>query len=382
MIQVIVNNFQSIEEAKFKVEGLTLIVGESCQGKSACLRALQSACTNRFKAGQVKFGEDHATIRVKVPESNSVLTVIRSWNGGSPTIKLGEKTFSKLGRTLPKEVNEFLNLGSIDFNGEVYSCNFHSQFQKPLLLEYSQQKVMELLSASSALDDLKETKGVLLLERNKNKGAISAVDSILKQTSAEIFTLKEKLSLIEPICISFNSYTEDLQSVEDRISKCESILNNVADLKTLSLQQDLLESILECKANYDDNIRDVNQVSILISKLEELNNLLNKEVILEDIIASYDEEIYSRINKLNLIVDLLSEIDSLDSKEEELKKLVELLEQHKEVTDKIKDLGIKRYQLSELSSNLSSLSILSDKELSLKAIVEDNICPICGNKVK
>ena len=139
MPNFIIRNFQAIKEAKLKVEGLTLLLGESSSGKSSCLRAIFAASNNRFKNGQVRYGQDHATVKIQMPDSDKVFTAIRPWTG-SVKMKLDNEEFDRIGRSVPSQVEEFFNFGTIDVGADKFHLSFHDQFQKPLLLEFFSTK--------------------------------------------------------------------------------------------------------------------------------------------------------------------------------------------------------------------------------------------------
>lgn len=381
MIQFIINDFQSISDARLKVDGITVIVGESNQGKSACLRAIQAACTNRFKAGQVKQGKDQALIKIKTPESDEVLSVARSWSGGSPKMKLGGRVYSKLGRTLPSEISDFLKLGFFDFNGEQYSCNFHSQFQKPLLLEYSQQKVMELLSASTSLDDLKECKEYLMSERAKNKGAIQVVDSIIEETLFKQKEVQLKIDEVKPLVDEFSVVYDNYQALVEQYSTTQELLDSVDSYE-------MLTKVSYNLAQITDIYESLNKVKFLLSIIEQLENsriLLSKfdykSRIYFEYISLYDPDQDTNYRNVAELVELVETIYVQDRKLEQLIKKCELCSEYLKVKDSIQDIGNKKYDVRELESKHEYYKIVEHNENELLKIVEQNICPICGNKV-
>lgn len=382
MIQTIINNFQSIKEAKIKVEGMTLLVGESSQGKSACLRALQAACTNRFKAGQVRHGEDHALIRIKVPESNDVLSVLRPWAGGSPKIKLGSLEFSKLGRTLPSQVTNYLNLGFLDVSGESYSCNFHSQFQPPLLLAYSQPKVMELLSASTALDDLKEAKEVLMEQRSINKGAIAAVESIINNTIRDIVPVDLTVSKLTPLVSELTEVSDILTEVESKESIIASLKQYIQEIHFISSKQQVLEELSIMEVTFDTINSRCEALDSLQSLLSE-DTLLNAKLdIIQDIVDTYDEELESSIARVDLLSELRNTFTVCSNSEQILYKKLELINSIIDVDTYLNGTSRVRYAaFSELTSLKSQYDILSSREEVLLEVVDKHICPVCGSHV-
>ena len=196
-MDIIIKNFQAISSAKFRFEGFGLIVGQSSSGKSACMRAINAAAHNRFKNKQVKYGEEEAEILIRTEANEPVITAIRP-RTGSIIYKRGNDKFTKVNRTIPLEIDSQLNLGVIDMDAKKHSLHFHMQFQKPLLLEYSNKKLLEILSASKAFDDLNVLKEFLTDKRSQLKGGFTAVSSIISENNVNISSTKKYLETNKP----------------------------------------------------------------------------------------------------------------------------------------------------------------------------------------
>lgn len=381
MFQFIVKDFQSIDLAKLSVDGLTLVVGESCSGKSALLRALQSACTNRFKSGQVQYGKEQAVVAIKVPESEEALNVIRSNKGGSPTMKLGGKSFTKTARTIPLEVSQFLNMEPLQINGEVYYPNFHSQFQKPLLLEYSQAKVMELLSASSSLDDLKLLKDFVLLERNKVKGAVIGVDSIISDTNKSLEKVSQEIEDLEPIvtkAVEISNKVTVTDTSLDSLSELAGLYAGFANLSDkvilLNSKYDTYSKLLELNSKLEA----LQELSLNKDKLNNLSSQVDVLTKLQQITILNTEQLLSKLQALQEIQSELLEIvlhsSSFDRFTGVLQSIVKFsmdIEQTNKTLDKVEDLKRILYVHSNIRRSIQ------DKV----DVVENHICPICKNKI-
>ena len=384
MIQAIISDFQSIINAKLQVEGVTLIIGESNEGKSACLRALQAACTNRFKAGQVRFDQDHATIRIKVPESPDILTVQRSWNGGSPLIKLGSRTFSKLGRTLPKEVAQYLNLGYLECSGEQYSCNFHPQFQKPLLLEFSQQKVMEMLSASSALDDLKELKECVMVDRASNKGAISGVESIISNTRESISHANDVLEVFQPLAADFDIKVDSYEVNESILQHIDEFISLLSSVELILKKEQLLQqlsttvtAILELSQQLDDLEALVSATGLYCNTATHENTLFLAVPVCQSLSL-----VSSQIDDCVYLQEVLGSLESKSEAQSSLESTLTVLSKGITLEDNVLETNNNLYHLQDLFTNLSILTSFTARECELLKVVEEHLCPVCGNKVE
>lgn len=384
MPNFIVRNFQAISEARLRVEGLTLLVGESSSGKTACFRAIFAATNNRFKNGQVKNGQDSAVVKIQLPDSPDVFTAIRPW-AGSIKMALGNERFDKIGRTLPHQIDEFFNFGTLDVGGEKFSLNFHDQFQKPLLLEFSQQRVMEILSASKGIDDLNFAKDTIQDLRVQNKGAFKAVDAILSEAKSNLSDAKSKVELYKPLN----------DSLEQSWSKSINLHDNLDRLHVLSEYFDSV-ALVESKISY------LQRLFSLASKLDSLST----ESKSLDVLSVWMVQLVAmgiREDKLQTKCSILSKIESIDisavtSKLCQLSSLQEFLtmsfdtsilegrisickslEKNKSVSDRVRSTG---QRLDNLKDSLSQLDTVSVRIQELNRVVVDHICPVCHSKVE
>lgn len=381
MLDFIVNDFQSLTDVKIRVEGLTLLVGESSSGKSACLRALYAATNNRFRNGQVQYGKDHSTVKVRVPESSDILTVVRPYSG-SVSMKLGNQTFSKLGRTIPQQVSQFLNLGSLELADDKYSLTFHDQFQKPLLLEYSQKKVMELLSASKSLDDLNLCKDVTQKARQENKGAFKAVDAILTETKESLSLVKTKVEALLPL-------QEKLSALEDLFISLdleqEMLLDLDTLLKELRTQETLLSlsnSVLDLSKSLcgiDTELQDYKLLKSQLLLLGEVNQDISLRSALLD---KCDLELVSSVECLSKLSAYLSTSTILSADIERTKSKVDSLKEIVSVQTESTLLGTNVSNLYLLQSYLSQQEALSSSIEDLSNVLENKLCPLCHSKLE
>ena len=205
MIKLRATNFQSIKDAEIDVDGFTLLVGETSAGKSAFLRSLVASTCNKFRSGFVRYGEKE--LGTSFEADGHTFTTSKSDNGGT-TMVLDDTTFTKMGRDVPKEIADFLNIGNLEVSDSKFNLNVHPQFQKPLLLEFSQKKVMEILSTSKGLTDLKTAQSLLTSKRSEVKGSITATDRLREDTSRSLEQSVAKMSKVkEP----FLSYQKDYE---------------------------------------------------------------------------------------------------------------------------------------------------------------------------
>lgn len=333
-MQAIIKDFQSIEEVKLNIKGFTLLIGESNQGKSATLRALRAAITNRFRSGQVRNGEQQAEVGIKFSDGEPILRVVKP-EGGSATMKLGSSVFSKLGRTVPKEVADVCNMECIGDDG--YNLNFHEQFESPMLLEFSQAKVMELLSDSEGLRDLNICKGGLLDKRSENKGAFVSLDAILSR-------LKNDQDRLDSVLVRYGGVYDELCAVE-------------LEYGGICSELECIQGLSEC---IKEDVGYVDRIAALRAIIEHLEDIPE------------DGGMYATL------IGLRGEFKVLDRKVLKMSNLVKRLDTGIEYLVGVKD------EVSCIDSlvDLRSRVVEYDNRVSeLDGFVNGGICPICGNKV-
>jgi DNA repair ATPase RecN len=308
MVQFIVRDYQAVKEAKVTVNGITVIRGASNGGKSSFFQAIEAANTNRFKAGCVRYGSSYSEVKEKFDDSPNVLTVQRK-ETGSPLMKLANQSWSKLNRDLPNEVLDFTRFGSVQVSPtEKYSLNFFNQFQKPLLMEFTQKKVMEILSVSKASEDRNKLQKEIDLRRAKNRGAFDSIDAVLTETKVAIALNDDLLKDLEPLTQA-EVYVE---SIYDLLKKEES-LNK---LKSLIVATDIISRELAEYRNYLSLADDIEKLNSSVVNLETLydsikkNKILCSELELLKQIKLYSGEVECKSKSLS---DLNSLFDSLQN---------------------------------------------------------------------
>ena len=207
--QCVVRNFLAAKEVKFSIRGFTILKGESSSGKSSSLKALYAACTNTFSPSQVRWHSDSATIKIRFKENEPILTVVRT-RKGSPTMQFNGKEYSKIARSVPKEIEDYLNIGFIQVGNEKYCLNFFTQFQPPLLHVFSQRRIAEILSSSAALDDYNAVIKSLANRREQLKGSFNSIDTLMTEIKERIqpnkIRIDKEKSLQESLTEAYKEY--------------------------------------------------------------------------------------------------------------------------------------------------------------------------------
>ena len=278
MSQFIIKNFQADKEVKLETHGLTIIKGISSSGKSSSLKAIQAAVTNRFGSQQVRFGETHADVAIRWDKEGPILRVQRYAEGGSPIMSLNKKTYSKLNRNLPIEVESYNNLGIVSIGSDKFYLNFISQFQPPLLINFSHKKVMEILSASKGVDDYNIVSKRMATLRLLNRGKFQSTDTLISNKKEQLSSLNKQYQYKEPLFSKIKTLYDNYTTLQSECSKLEESSQFLLQkkelenrLRVLTRKKELLDKVEGLLSSQSALSQSENTVSETISIIIQLN---------------------------------------------------------------------------------------------------------------
>lgn len=415
MVQLQVENYQSIKKAVLSIEGLTIVKGASNSGKSSVFKAFYSAVFNRFRGGCVRFGEDVCKVKIKYSDSDNILAVERSAAGASPRMALGNKDkgyirFDKLNREVPVEIREFHNFGKIkaSTSDDVY-LNFTPQFAPPLLIQFTPRKIAELLATSQASQDMLKAKKVLDADNLYLKGAFENLNSVISETKSQVHTKNLALSRFKNAS-KVEKALKNLEVAEERLVNLEALQTllerKYADSKRL-VNLEALQTVL------GEAVKSVNKYNTIYELLEEfkcataLNHSLVKlkklsSTVSEAKLLSKEFEFRSELvyemkilcsfrKKLELCQSVLEKRDSLNRVEGSFQlysTMVELVKDQNllkrstlawEKVTEVSKLNLKLGNIVELIEVIKSLNLHNKDLETLLDSQKRGVCPFCGH---
>lgn len=432
-ILTVVKNYQSVKEAKINISGLTVLRGESNAGKSSYLKALYAATHNRFRIGCIRYGEEFTEIKIGTSDSPYMMTVKRR-ETGSPRISLihrknpeDRQSWSKLNRDLPNEILEFLNFGFVNVsNSEKFDLNFFSQFQPPLLVGFSQKKIMDILSASKSVDDLNIVRKEIDIRRTKNSGAYENMSAVITETKANLAITEmhindlKGLDKVEPLIQKFKSLEEKKQQLallKERIDEYKVLKKQIKALETLQEFLERKEQLLQRKLRLQSLKSYVNQTQTLSKLTSAYSKLIDLAAIYKDLtdrsvkclylrteidyyfdlkkdvskrsevynkyfeLLSQRERITSALYKTSAFKKEYSNYFQIKSQIAEINKVLPVLEKIDNLKERKKEIALRKSELSNLRTNVQMIQSLEESVNSLKEIIDNNLCPYCGNKM-
>ena len=379
-----IKNFQSISNADIDVDGFTILVGESSQGKSACLRAVNAACNNKFRQNYLKHGTDSLEITVGYEDGGHFTST--KTGKGSPSYELNGTPYEKLNRTVPPEIEEYNNFGVIDYYEQKYPLNFFSQFSKPLLLEFSQKRILEILSSSKAYDDMTKANSALNKHKEQNSGAFKQVNTMLDTNKAKLSEIKAQDDKLRDSVNTLNGLIGEDNARQAVLSHADELSELIRENDTSGLRLSVCErftSLVERGYDLSDMMNMIGTLQSVIdsdttARVAELEHKLGLCEHVKELNAQIQDKRLSELNELSSTIEShMTAQNSLVSKEKELGGISVVLE---------KDKALERLKTSldktdVLSDTISAYSETRNTIVQKSRIVTERICPVCGNKV-
>lgn len=343
-----IRNIQSHADSRLEFSsGINAFVGTTNNGKSAILRALLWAITNRPLGTEIllsnwaydKKGKQCDEMSVTVTKGDS--TLVRRKTKDSNEYVIDGNVFEALKTEIPEEAKRFFSLSE---------TNIQRQQDAPFLLSLSSGKVAEYFNRIVRLDVIDRVLSNAESTRRKTKNLMEQSETLSKKLESE----SEKYSWLD--------------GVEKLITKYEIIDSRNQDIKTD------LDYLTELVADYKDikskTYPDLEKEKRLVEAVEKADD---RAFDICTIMATLE----TSIDEYRSVKDKLESVDF--SKERKLIDEIEEIEGN----------------LREISSNGNLLRKSVDEYQKLKDTIADNekrleelkaelpdICPVCGARMK
>jgi len=264
-----IKNFQSISEAKFAVEGFTVIVGKNNIGKSAVVRAIDAAMTNQAGKEYIKKGQKMAEVSFK----RDGLDV--NWKkGDSAVYKVNGETFSKLNRSVPPLILD-AGFRKLEIGSQKLSPLVAQQFDPLFLLDQPGSAITEVLSSMYKLNVVSKADDLCQKELRSNK-------TLLKTRIADQEKVKEQLVIYD----GFDSIKEEIPKLKKLEDKCKILESQIEEiglftekLRITSENIKALKPVENIKipeyAAYEVGISDLQEISEWDKKLQSSQKVVN-----------------------------------------------------------------------------------------------------------
>lgn len=214
-----VRNFQSLQKVDLEMGPFTVIVGQSSSGKSALVRAISTLVSNKTGTDFISHGTTTSVITAALPEGKVSLSRSTTPAKNKYTIigPDGEAaTFTKLNRTTPEEVSEFLRIDSKD------TVVLAGQFDKPFLLADSPAQAAQILGELTNVSLIFES------SREANRQRLNS-SGVLKTKATDLEGVEQRLAAFEGL----QERQEALEAAEVALAKAEGLQKRIDRLNGL-----------------------------------------------------------------------------------------------------------------------------------------------------
>lgn len=379
-MKITVKNFQSLADVEIEAEGLTVILGRSNLGKSAFIRAVESALFNRSGEWFVRLGTSQASVAIEgLPSAAGDGQQVR-WNKG-PGINCFEvngTTYDKVRRDAPPVLQEW---GYRDIAIESGSTTRYlrpqvaTQQEGPyFILKEPGSFIADVLTAASRLS-------VLMVAQDRCNADHKRQRQLLKIRSVDLEAAKAKTKTVEP-AVALNDRIKVLHSELQRLRAEEERLSEIARLarqwralsETLSLSVPEKTRTLEAEQSQ--------QRWQEISELVEARSRLNIVAFFPEV-TEIPEDLSARFSSLSSLAPLYSKLKTVPPLPAHIDFSIE------QVEERLRQLSTIREQ-AELHQTV--LSQLTGARIGVKAIKEEcdrlegelellfseaKVCPVC-----
>lgn len=388
-MDIVVKDYLAARDVRVRVEGLTVLRGESCAGKSSTFRGVVAACMNRFTSGCVRWGSAGCSVSVRFSDDARVLRVTKTEKGGA-VYQLGDVTYNKTRREVPSDVLCFLNFGFLDAGSDRLSLSFWEQFTPPLLMGFSQRRIGELLGSGSGLSDWSVCWRGLGVRRDRCRGASTSLGKLLDSAKRS----RELYGSLQASGSSLYARVTDaygrLMSLRSRLSSLQALLglcttdysvasSVVSGFSRLSSLLDAYAAVLSHRGEvvsllgfYADRSLLSGQISGI---LEPCLGVLDKHSSLVSSCSSYR----SRRSSLVSLLDMVTRRGSMSSGLSVLSDYASYLSGLEALASRRASLVSRRDRLESLLSLLTSRAPFASEISRLEGLLDSSVCPLCGS---
>lgn len=342
-MKVSIKDFQIVKSASLEfVPGLTVIQGESNNGKSALFRAIKSCIYNEPGTTNVRVGCKNYMVGI---EHNNHKIILQK--GENSLYVIDGEQYNKIGKSQVEEVRNALGISALSINGNTEKINFWDQMEKPFLLDRNSSDLFRFIVDSGEDDNLNTTLRSMVTDKNKLN-----VDKNLKEGS--VTTLKEQIDEQDKLLAGFEGkieLCEKIISFGPRTSSLLTIKTNIEEIEETEIKlKETENTITELKITEKQLQDSMNTLSYRISSKQQLNDILNKEHNLSDIISQTSTALAGKLNLKDIIPQLDKNIMLVT-------KLADMVKKHAEISRILED-KVNRIEVKIDESKISKQNTL------------------------
>jgi len=340
MLNVKIKNFQSIGNISFDVDGFTVIVGKNNLGKSAIIRAIDAALTNRTGSEFVRWGKTKAEVSLK----KDALDV--SWvKGDSATYKVNGQSFSKLNRAIPQPILD-AGIKKIEMGDQKLNPLIAHQFEELFLLDEPGSVITDVLSViynlhilsdanDLCLKDLKSKKSLLKVRESDRSGLQEQLDKY-----KDLDSIKVEMKAIQELDRKSKELSAEILLLDRCINEVQRLNGEVKRLQKISQvvipSPDQIEKDLMEYTWFSQAVESLRSILGLVRKLDTASKAMVPEyATAQELIGQLSE-----VTEYKYLLDVTEEVvEGLKNVTSNLKSVESLSSTLPTLEEKIKDVA-------------------------------------------
>lgn len=249
-MNVAVKNFQSLYDVNIEVKGLTVVTGPSDIGKSALVRAIESALFHRSGTDFVSHGEFLSEVYL-YSKGDKPFSIV--WRKGEELIEnkmtavnefiVNGSKLAKVGRSQPEEVAQ-LGFRMVDYDGLKIALQIRRQrgvhlsgrTYAPFILGFSSADAEKVLSRIVRSDLFTVASRNASKDSRSARGRLSLIDEEVTESISRLHVYEDVSSFRD----SLNEIAKKSVKLELEIDKLEDVKSLDLELRKRSQVQDIL----------------------------------------------------------------------------------------------------------------------------------------------
>ena len=384
MIDVEITNYESIAHTTLQIEGFTTLIGRNYLGKSAVLRAINAALTNKEGTEFIRWGQTFCEVHLKFPD----LDVLWHKEEGNNFYRINGKEYTKIGKGDPPQ--ELLDAGfrPVIVGDQKINLNYAVQFFPLFLVNKRDSKSADLLTSVYGLDRIYKAIDLCNKDQRANSDILRVREKDLKMVEVGLERFKPFPDLAAKIP-DIKKKRKELGENEAEIQRIQTWAVNLRVLSSATKKlRPVSELVMPEGASIAAGIASYKAIVKFNLDLEQLMAFLRKVkpvqgVSLPEKSPAEIKVLFSEYQRLIIWSNNYKKLSNEVSRLEDIRK-VELPAATLDVED-IPKLQKLLSQVVSLSTELKSLKTTIDKQtIEIESVDTElksfDICPLCGAK--
>jgi DNA repair exonuclease SbcCD ATPase subunit len=247
-VKVHIENFQSLEDVEFVIDGLTVITGANNTGKSAVMRALRGAFQNTRGTAFIRHGADSCSVAVEFDDGQTLKWMKGRKRTDKPTYIVNGGTPIHPGQSVPEEVRA-LGVAPINAGNRELWPQVAPQFNQIFLLDQPGSVMAEAIADVERVGYLNDALRQSSSDRRKanNLLVVRRSDEIRLKGELEQFEGLDEVVLVvtgieEAIALAarIQSALESLSVLRDRRVRAAAQVEGLEPITQVVIPEDSL----------------------------------------------------------------------------------------------------------------------------------------------